>query len=265
MVRALAERAYFAACLRVGRLLRSARYSRVRIVREDGVLQVRKHRRFYAPLLIASSRPLVRMLDAGVRVLPQREWQERERELYARLYGASMSIEAGGTLLLPFLAGETLAALLDDPALEESERRKAIALAVVALAELHGTGVTHADAMAENVMVDLDAAVARWFDFETEHDPDRPMAWRRADDVRALLATCVLRTPPDRVAGTLELILDSYADRDVLDLVARSFDPVIQRPLAFHLGQAELSFARFRKLGSLLRTRDSHRTHRPMR
>ena len=59
-----------------------------------------------------------------------------------------------------------------------------------------GPGFTHGDAMAENVMVDLEAGVAHWFDFETIHDSRRPMAWRRADDVRALLVTCLVRTVP---------------------------------------------------------------------
>ena len=65
-------------------------------------------------------------------------------------------------------AGETLATLLEDPELEESVRKRAIELAVVALAEFHHLGFTHGDAMAENVMVDLEAGVAHWFDFETD-------------------------------------------------------------------------------------------------
>ena len=84
----LGSRAYFALCLASGRMLRAARYSTVRIVHEDGQRLVRKHRRFYAPLLIWMSDLLVRILDAGVRVLPQRDWEQRERRIYERLYGA---------------------------------------------------------------------------------------------------------------------------------------------------------------------------------
>ena len=141
--------------------------------------------------------PLVRILDTGVRVLPQRDWEERERRIHRSLRGTSIRIDADGTLVLPCLAGKTLATLLEDPELEESVRKRAIELAVVALAEFHAQGFTHGDAMAENVMVDLEAGVAHWFDFETIHDSSRPMAWRRADDVRALLATCLLRTVPE--------------------------------------------------------------------
>ena len=205
----------FVLCLALGRLLRSGRYSKARIVYQDGERQVRKHRFFYAPLLVWMGGPLVRILDTGVRVLPQRDWEERERRIYRSLRGTSIRIDADGMLVLPCLAGETLATLLEDPELEESVRKRAIERAVVALAEFHRLGFTHGDAMAENVLVDLEAGVAHWFDFETIHDSSRPMAWRRADDVRALLVTCLVRTVPEKLAETLQLILDVYADEGV--------------------------------------------------
>jgi serine/threonine protein kinase len=254
-MRELAERACFLMCLALGWLLRSARYSRARIVDQDGELQVRKHRVFYAPLLVWMADPLLGILDAGVRVLPQREWEERERRVYRSLRGTSIRIEADGTLVLPRLAGETLATLLDDPELEESVRKKAVEQAVVALAELHHLGLTHGDAMAENVLVDLEAGVAHWFDFETVHDSSRPLAWRHADDVRALLVTCLVRTVPETRAETLQLILDVYADECVTRLLATSFTSVLRRPLAFHLGQAGLSFQCFREIARMLRER----------
>jgi hypothetical protein len=259
-VRGLAERACFLLCLALGRLLRSARYAKVRIVDQDGELQVRKRRTFYAPLLVWMGGPLVRLLDTGVRILPQRDWEERERGLYRALRGASIRIDAGGTLVLPYLPGETLAALLEDSELEASVRKRAIELAVVALAELHHLGFTHGDAMAENVTIDLGAEAAHWFDFETLHDSSRPMAWRRADDVRALLVTCLLRTVPEELAETLQLILDVYPDEEVTRLLAASFTFVLRRPLPFHLGQAGLSFQSYGDIARLL-TSLSHRQH----
>ena len=231
-------RAYFVLCLAAGRLLRSARYSTARIDDQDGKPLVRKHRLFYAPLLVWMGGPLVRLLNTGVRVLPQREWEERERQIYTELYGTSIRIEADGTLVLPRLAGETLAAVLEDPGREESIRKRAIELAVIALAKFHRLGFTHGDAMAENVLVDLEAGVAHWFDFETIHDSSRPMAWRRADDVRALLVTCLVRTVPEKHAETLAFILDVYADEEVTRVLAASFASVWRRPLTFHLAQA---------------------------
>ena len=93
-VRELAERAYFVLCLALGRLLRSATYSKAWIASEDGEIQVRKYRCFYAPFVIWMSGPLLRILDAGVRVLPQRDWEERERQVHQRLRGTSIRIDA---------------------------------------------------------------------------------------------------------------------------------------------------------------------------
>jgi serine/threonine protein kinase len=155
-------------------------------------------------------------------------------------------------LVLPCVAGETLASVLEDPELEESVRKRAIERAVVALAELHHLGITHGDAMAENVLVDLEAGVAHWIDFETIHESSRPLAWRRADDVRVLLVTCLVRTVPDKLAETLQLILDVYPDEGVARLLATHFTSVFQRPLAFHLAQAGLSIQCFREIARLL-------------
>jgi hypothetical protein len=254
-MRELAARAYFSLCLVSGRLLRAARYSTTRIVQQDGARRVMKRRRFYAPVLVWVGVPFSRLLDTGVRVLPQREWEERERLVYGRLRRASVRVDAHGVLILPYLAGRTLSALLDDPELEPSIRRKAIERAVIALAELHAQGLTHGDAMAENVLIDLEAGAACWFDFETVHDSSRPIVWRRADDVRALLATCLVRAAAERYAETLTLILDVYADEDVACVLARSFASVWRRPLTFHLAQAGLAFQCFREIGRLLRER----------
>jgi hypothetical protein len=234
-------------------MLRSARYSTVQIVHQDGQRVVRKRRRFYAPLLIGMSAPLIRILDGGVRVLPQREWEQRERDVYRRLYGASIRVDADGVLVLPRLAGHTLATLLEDPGREEATRKRAIEHAATALADFHRLGFTHADAMAENVLVDLEAGVARWFDFETIHEASRSLAWRRADDLRALLVTCLLRTAPEKRDETLEVILDAYADEVVTRVLATSFTSVWQRALTLHLLQAPLSFRRFCELGERLR------------
>lgn len=247
-MRDLAERGYFAVCFSLGRVLRSARYSKAHIVCEDGHHTVRKRRLFFAPLLVWLGGPLVRILDTGVRVLPQQAWHDRERNLYRALRGASIRIDEDGTLVLPCLAGETLAAVLENRQFDESRRRRAIELAVVALAEFHHRGFTHGDAMAENVLVDLERGVGQWFDFETIHDESRPMTWRRADDLRALLMTCLLRTAPERRATTVQRILDVYADEDVARVVALNFASVWRRALTFHLAQAGLSFNCYREL-----------------
>ena len=251
----LAERACHLLCLSLGRMLRAARYATTRVVPRDAGRVVRKRRSLHGPLLVLLGAPLARFLDTGVRVLPQHEWEEHERTMHHRLRGARIDVEPDGTLVLPFLPGESLATLLENPASSEEVRQRAIALAVRALRELHRAGLTHADAMAENVMVDLEAGVAHWFDFETVHEAHRPLAWRRADDLRALVATCLLRTAPTRVDRTLQLMLDAYADEAIAGLVAAGFASSCRRRLVLHLGQAPLSFARFRQIGRVLRSR----------
>jgi tRNA A-37 threonylcarbamoyl transferase component Bud32 len=252
------ERAWFLLCLGLGRLLRAGKYSKARIVTQDGELQVRKHRAFYAPILVRLGDPLVKILDTGVRVLPQREWEERERLLYQTLYATSIHVDRNGVIVLPRLPGQTLATLLDEPQLQGPDRTKAIQLAALALARFHDAGFTHGDAMAENVMIDLQAGVAHWFDFETVHDVDRPMAWRRADDLRALIATSLRRTRRDAFGKTLDLILGAYPNEEVTRLLAASFTSVLRRPLALHLGQAALAFDEYREIASLLAERFAH-------
>ena len=250
-----AGHAWFLLLTMLARLLRAGRYSRVRVAHRGDRERVHKRRRFYAPLLVAMGGPLMKLLDTGVRVLPQHEWQQRERRLYERVHGASIRIGTRGTLSLPRLHGKTLAVLLEDPALEPHLRARAIDLAVRALTDFHRLGFTHGDAMAENVMIDLDAGRAHWFDFETVHDLDRPMDWRRADDLRALLATCLLRTSPHDCPATARRIVDAYGDERVSRLLATSYASTRRRALVYHLGQAPLSLHCFREIARLLRER----------
>ena len=250
-MRLLAVRAWFSFCLLLGRALRSARYSDAWFEQRGDAVLVLKRRRVHAPLLVGMGSVLVRLLDTGVRVLPQREWVERERRLHRALRGTQVELE-GGTLVLPRLPGATLATILEDRQVPGAQRARAIELAVAALVALHRRGFTHGDAMAENVMVDRDAGAAHWFDFETEHEPVRSTEWRRADDLRALLATVMLRTAPDDRATVVRLVADAYADERVTRLVAATFSRASGRALAFHLGQAPLSRRCFREIGRLL-------------
>ena len=165
-------------------------------------MQVQKHRSFYAPLLIWMGGPLLRILDTGVRVLPQREWEERERQVQrgsaARRFGSMPAARSSCRVSLE----RRWRSCWRIRSWRSASGSRAIERAVVALAEFHHLGFTHGDAMAENVLVDLEAGAAHWFDFETIHDASRPVAWRRADDVRALLVTCLVRTGPRSAPGS---------------------------------------------------------------
>ena len=150
-MRSSAERAYHLVCLALGRVMRSARYATTRIVQQDGARRVRKKRDRHAPFLVAMGAPLSRILDSGVHVLSQRDWIERERALHHTLRGAVVEAHDDGSLILPCLPGVTLSVMLEDPALGDSDRRRAIVLAVAALVAFHQRGLTHADAMAEKL------------------------------------------------------------------------------------------------------------------
>ena len=250
-MRALAERAYFSLCLGAGRLLRSARYSSVELIEQNGERQVRKRRRFHAPLLVLASRPAFALFDTGLRVLAYRGWIDRERRMYELLRRAPIRVD-DDAIILPMLPGRTLASLLGDPASSEADCLRAAELAVAALMELHRAGCTHGDAIAENVLVDLAAGTAHWVDFEIAHDARCPFVWRRADDLRALLATALLPTPDDRLDAMLVRIVDSCPDAAVKRQLAEQFRSILRRPLPFHLGQAPLPLSRHRAIGRRL-------------
>ena len=244
----LVERTWFLSCQILGRVFRGSHYSRVEVVERDTVWAVRKRRVKLAPLLVWVAGGLYRMLSTGVRVLPQRAWEARERELYAALYQSEVVVEDDGTLVLPSLRGRILAQLLADPRVNGATRLRAVELAVLALAELHARGFTHADAMAENVMIDLDAQVASWFDFENAHDPSRTTDWRRADDLRALLSSCLWHTSLDGRTEIMRHVLRTYGSSEVTRIVTKQLRPVTGRARAFHLGQAPMSYREFREL-----------------
>ena len=252
-MREIAGQLYFGAGKALGWLLRSSRYSETVVNDREEPIAVHKRRRWYAPLLVAMGIPLVKLLNTGVKVLPWREWVNLEQTRYRDLYGSAILTERDGTLVLPYLNGRTLADLLEDQGVDHTLKEKGIALATIALVDLHSRRITHADAMAENVLIDVETNTARWFDFETVHDTSRSVMWRRADDVRALIATCVIRTGPEDLDATVRIIVEAYADRDVIELVRESFSSPSRRSLPFHLGQASLSRQQFRQIERALR------------
>ena len=225
----------------------------MRIVQQDSQRLVRKHRRFYAPLLIWMSGLLVRVLDAGVRVL------------------AAAGLGATGALDLPapprcFDSGGC-----------RPDARPAAACWTHAGDVAGGSGSSrsrsergpwHTRPSPSPTFIAADSPTAtRWprtccVDLRSRR---RPLVRLRNDsrgEPAAGLATCrrsagtarhlPAQNRPGNRGGTLELILDVYADEDVTRVLATSFTSVWQRSLTLHLLQAPLSFECFCELGRLL-------------
>jgi hypothetical protein len=64
-----------------------------------------------------------------------------------------------------------------------------------------------------------------------------------------------VRTARDLRAETLTLIVDGYADLEVIRVLTANFTSVWRRSLTFHLAQARMSFLEFQAIGRLLRER----------
>ena len=252
----LAARAYFVLCVALGRLLRSGTYSTTPDRRGGRERQVRKSR------VVLRAPPGLAGWAAA-----QDPRYRRAGPPAAGLGGAGAPASTGASAARRFGSRPTGRSscraslerrwrrLLEDPELDESVRKTAIERAVVALAEFHRAGFTHGDAMAENVLVDLEPASP------TGSTSRRCMirVARSPGDVPTTCGHCSPRASsghrPEKRAETLQLILDVYADEGVTRVLAASFTSVLRRPLTFHLAQAGLSLRCFREIGRLLRER----------
>jgi hypothetical protein len=223
---------------------------------------IAKRRRWFSPLLIGPGNLYLRLLESGVRVLPGGEWQSRERALHRVLHGIELETGSRGWLVLPRWPGVVLADYARgriDPA---PARLRGLGAASRALRDLHrvelarADGVrerlSHGDATLRNVLFDPGTGEARWFDFDTAHDPDLAPAWRHGDDLRALVYSAVESFADVPVALLLRTVRDAYADpgpwEQLRDRLARR--ALHRSPL--HFAQACPPHGRRRELESLL-------------
>jgi hypothetical protein len=223
---------------------------------------IAKRRRWFGPLLIGPGNLYLRLLGSGVRVLPGAEWRARERALYRALHGIELETGPGGWLLLPRWPGVVLADHARSRLDPAPARLRGLGAASRALWDLHGVELpradggrerlSHGDATLRNVLFDPGTGEARWFDFDTAHDPGLASAWRHGDDLRALLYSAVESFADVPVAVLLRTVRDAYADpgpweelRDRLALGALHGSPL-------HLAQASPPEGRRRELETLL-------------
>ena len=223
---------------------------------------IAKRRRWFSPLLIGPGNLYLRLLKSGVRVLHGAEWQARERALYRALHGIELETGPRGWLILPRWPGVVLADHARSRLDPAPARLRGLGAASRALRDLHRVELpradggcerlSHGDATLRNVLFDPGTGEARWFDFDTAHDPGLAPAWRHGDDLRALVYSAVESFADVPVALLLRTVRDAYADpgpwEQLRDRLARG--ALHRSPL--HFAQACPPHGRRRELESLL-------------
>ncbi len=210
----------------------------------------RKARHWYGDQLIQASS----LLGMPFAILPQRDWFAREQDIHRQVYGEDVLVDANGYLVMPARPGQQLATFLDDPDHDQQTKFQALACVVGALWELHQLVViercgvyrlfSHADAIVANVTYDLATDTAWWFDFETIHPADRPLAWRRADDLRALAYSAAAHLPLPAAVHLAELVISAYSNQNALHELAGIAATLQHCPGIFHLGQTHIDYER---------------------
>lgn len=227
---------------------------------------IAKRRRWFGALLIGPINLYLRLLKSGVRILPGAEWRSRECALHRVLHKIELKTSPRGWLILPRWPGVVLADYARSRVAPAPERLRGLCAASRALRDLHlvelrsANGVcdrlSHGDATLRNVLFDPGTGDARWFDFDTAHDPGLAPAWRHGDDLRALVYSAVESFDDMPVAHLLHTVWDAYDDpgpweqiRDRLALGGLHRTPL-------HFAQACPPTGRRRELESLLRRGD---------
>ncbi|AMV36345.1 hypothetical protein [Planctomyces sp. SH-PL62] len=248
----------------LGPILSGIRLNRVeRRLCPDRAPLIAKRRRWYSPWLIAPGNLYLRWLEAGVLVLPDHPWRDWERAVHRRLYGIECEIDPQGWLLLPLWPGVALDEHANDLTIPLRERLHAIATAVRALKQLHEIEtrlldgeigrLSHGDATLRNVVYDRDSSRARWFDFDTVHEPSSPPIARRADDLRAVLHSALEAVRDATVSDLFETVRAAYDERAVWDHVRGLLARGSLHASPFHLAQARPPLESRKELERLIR------------
>lgn len=230
--------------------------NRVARVDRAGRVFYRKRRRWYAPGVIAAGR----LAGARFVVLSGAAWHQWESAVYRQVYGEAVAVGVGGALEVPARPGAPLAQLLA-AAPGAPGALAACEAALDALADLHRRTVllpggeavrlTHGDARVANVTYDAASCTAYWFDFETVA-PHRPLAWRQADDLRALIYSAAAIIGPARGACLARRAAAHYAGSPVPAQLRGIIAELRRRPDPLHLAQTRIGPAQADRLARAL-------------
>lgn len=234
----------------LGGLLARIRYTRTRRVEREGHTFYEKRRPgWLAPLIIAGN-VYLRISRSGTRVLDRRAWLQRESEMYLLLYDCHVNSDPRGRVEIPALPGQPLAQVLAAKRTSMTEKLDAVRAAAKALSEFHQRPVdaespaaetqSHGDATVYNVLVETLDKSARWIDFDMAHKHGLPEAWRRADDLRALIYSAAPFFELPEHARLVTTVAEACNDSGTLKCLRATIDFWRWRPTAFHLAQARL-------------------------
>ena len=236
------ERARYEATLHVARILRrtyATRRSREQLTDIRGRVMFAKRNLLGAGLMRLGGNLLQRIEGTGAEFLDDPAWFAREAELARALHREPTAVGSDDTLLAPRLPGVDLATILREAHRPLEVRLRAIEQSARALLTLHNAGFSHADATAENVLIDGD--LAHWIDFETQHRAGVGLQLARADDLRTLLFSSVWAA--DGLARECALrAFTAYPDREVWcaliglrEATSKSLVRVAQAPMCWPL------------------------------
>ncbi len=212
----------------------------------DADTVVRKRRSLLSRFLIPSGNLYLRLMEADSFVLAETAWHRWE----AVVSGAQSD---GREVLIPRVRGEVLSTVLQSQKHSFEEKREAIRLAMQALRDLHSRQVSldgslwmlsHGDATADNVRVDLEAGTAGWFDFDMRHRSRLSDRCRHADDLRAFVSSCAAISS-EPVAEFFAVLIASHCDSDTRCEFVTRLQNEWQRPTCFQLAQAPLPYDRY--------------------
>ncbi|WP_010586839.1 BUD32 family EKC/KEOPS complex subunit [Schlesneria paludicola] len=214
----------------LGMMLGKVRLHRIEFLSVSGVDVVRKQRRFLACLIIPWGNAFQWLTGSPHFALPVRQWLAWERAIDAStrqglvLIESSGAIERGSVLVCRHVPGDSLSRILADCRYSPAQKLDAIRLALTALRRLHavdadwGNGtyrsISHGDATACNVIVDMRANSACWIDFETRHDPQLAEVDRQTDDLRSLVYTSAAHLPVSSFCELADVLLQVDIDRE---------------------------------------------------
>lgn len=258
------------------------RLHHVQSFRINGIEVIQKRRRWFAQLIVPPGNVFVRIMGCPIVVLPSAQWLEWERSVENStrrnlVIGDSLDpVMRPAGLLCRRVPGIALGHVLAGHQFSLEQKLAAVHWSLTALRRLHeqvadwGEGlrqsISHGDATANNVIVDVSRRTACWIDFDTRHRPDVSELDRRTDDLWVFIFSSAVHLPRSVFPDLADLLISAHVD----ELFLRRFrqrlanewgSPTVaqwaQAPLQTSTATA-LRAALLRGIDSLVSTTTSH-------